>query len=270
MVEKTTSAKITGARIPDAKLGVFGAGGRMGREIIGMIAATPGATLAGAVEAAGHACVGAHLSGGLVVCSNARALAHTCDVLVDFTTPAALETNLDAARAARRPMLIGTTGLGPAHMKAIDSAAHEIAVLQSANVSLGVTLLAALVEQAAARLPTWHAEILELHHAGKTDAPSGTALLLGQAVARGRGHALPAPRAARGGVRPDAEIGFASLRGGTSAGEHSVLLLGQGERIELTHRAESRAILAAGAIAAAMWLKGRSPGRYTMKDVLSL
>ncbi len=250
------------------KLGVFGAGGRMGREIIAAIARNPLVTLAGAVEAAGHPVVGAHLSGGLVVCSNARALAHTSDVLIDFTVPGALAVNLDAACAARRPILIGTTGLTPAQMKAIDAAAREIAVLQSANTSLGVAVLGALIAQAAARLPAWHAEIVELHHSDKADAPSGTALLLGQAIARGRGHSLPAPKAARTGKRADDEIGFASLRGGTSAGEHTVLLLGEGERLELTHRAETRAVFAVGAVTAAAWLSGRAPGRYTMADVL--
>ena len=250
------------------RLGVFGAGGRMGREIINAVARHPAATLAGAVEAAGHSCVGAHLQGGMVIGSNPLALAHASDVLIDFTVPQALGANLDAAAATRRPILIGTTGLSPADHKAIDVAARSVAVLQSANTSLGVAVLADLVAQAAERLAAWHAEILELHHAQKTDAPSGTALLLGEAIARGRGQGVPVPKSSRGGVRGADEIGFASLRGGTSAGEHTVMFLGEHERIELTHRAESRALFAHGAVAAAVWLRGRAPGRYTMADAL--
>jgi len=252
------------------RIGVFGAGGRMGREIIAAIAANPRAVLAGAVEAAGHACVGKPLTGGLVVCSNARALAHASDVLIDFTVPGALETNLDAACAARRPILIGTTGLLPAHMAAIDAAAKSVAVLQSANTSLGVAVLATLVEHAAARLKAWHAEIVELHHAAKGDAPSGTALMLGAAVARGRGASPVHAKPDRTGMRMADEIGFASLRGGTSAGEHTVMLLGDHERLELTHRAESRAVFAHGAVQAALWLHARAPGRYTVADALAL
>ena len=250
------------------RIGVFGAGGRMGREIINAIARSPGATLAGAVEAAGHPCIGAHLPGSLIIGSNPLALAHASDVLIDFTAPAALAANLDAAATTRRPILIGTTGLSPASHKAIDAAARSVAVLQSANTSLGVAVLADLVEQAAQRLAAWHAEILELHHAGKADAPSGTALLLGEAVARGRGESARTPKSSRTGTRTPDEIGFASLRGGTSAGEHTVMLLGEHERLELTHRAESRAVFAHGSVAAALWLQGRPPGRYTMADAL--
>lgn len=250
------------------KLGVIGAGGRMGREIMAAIAREPRAELGGAVEAAGHPSVGAHLAGGLTICSNPLALAHGVHVLVDFTTSEALTANLEAACSARRAILVGTTGLGAAQQKAIDNAARSIAVLQSANTSLGVTLLAALTEQAAARLAAWDAEILELHHGGKADAPSGTALMLGAAVAKGRGKAVPSAKASRAGGRAAGEIGFASLRGGSSPGEHSVMFLGQGERIELTHRAESRTIFARGAVEAALWLHSRTPGRYTMADVL--
>jgi 4-hydroxy-tetrahydrodipicolinate reductase len=250
------------------KLGVLGAGGRMGREIIATIAHTPGATLGGAVEAADHPCVGQPLTGGLVICSNAGALAHACDVLIDFTAPAALATNLEAACGSRHAIVVGTTGLTAAHHRLIDDAARHVAVLQAANTSLGVAVLAALVEQAAARLPAWAAEILELHHGDKTDAPSGTALVLGEAVARGRGQSAPVPKASRAGTRGAKEIGFASLRGGTAAGDHTVFLLGSYERLELTHRAESRAVFAQGAVAAALWLKGRAPGRYTMENLI--
>lgn len=255
------------------KLGVIGAGGRMGREIIAAIAHEPSARLAGAVEHADHPCVGAHLAHGLVICSNALALAHASDVLVDFTTPDAISVNLEAAQAARHAILIGTTGLTDRHHAAIDAAARTIPVLQAANTSLGVTLLAALVEQAAARLGDgWDTEIVELHHAGKADAPSGTALMLGAAVARGRGERRQTglPRAVRTGPRVAGEVGYAVLRGGDSAGEHSVMFLGNGERVELVHRAESRAIFARGAVAAALWLAARPPGRYAMADMLGL
>lgn len=251
------------------KLGIFGAGGRMGREIVNLVIRDPRARLAGAVEAAGHASVGAHLAGGVTICSNPLALAHAAQVLIDFTTPDALVANLNAACSARRAIIIGTTGLAPAHMKAIDAVARHVPVLQAANTSLGVTLLAAFVEQAAARLGAgWDVEVLELHHALKADAPSGTALMLGAAVATGRGEAAP-PAKARTAARVAGEIGYASLRGGTSAGEHSVLFLGDGERLELTHRSENRAIFARGALEAALWLNGKPAGRYTMRDIVN-
>ena len=251
------------------KIGVIGAGGRMGREVIAAIARAPFAVLSGAVEAADNPVVGAHLSGGLIVGSNPRALAHASDVLVDFSAPAALGANLEAACATRRAILIGTTGLGAAEHKALDTAARSVPVLQSANTSLGVAVLAALVAEAAARLTAWDAEIVELHHAAKRDAPSGTALMLGQAIARARGAPGVAPEAARGGERVPGSVGYASLRGGTSAGEHTVLFLGPSERLELTHRAEARSVFAEGAITAALWLTRQPPGRYAMADLFA-
>jgi 4-hydroxy-tetrahydrodipicolinate reductase len=202
-------------------------------------------------------------------------LAADCDVMIDFSTPAALPATLTAAAAARRSVVIGTTGLGPDHHRAIDDAAAGLAVLQAANTSLGVNLLSFLVREAAARLgPDWDIEILEMHHRHKVDAPSGTALLLGEAAAQGRDVELEAVRA-RGregltGPRAAGEIGFAVLRGGSVAGDHQVILAGEGERIELGHRAESRAIFAGGALRAALWLHGRPPGRYGMAQVLGL
>jgi 4-hydroxy-tetrahydrodipicolinate reductase len=229
------------------KIQLFGAGGRMGGAIAD---AAAGRTDASIVE-----------SGG--------------DVFVDFSAPAALEEHLRRARDARRPILIGTTGLSPDHHRSIDEAAREIAVLQAANTSLGVNLLAHLVRETATRLgEEWDIEIAEMHHRGKADAPSGTALLLGRAAADGRGIALDqASDRGRDGItgpREAGKIGFASLRGGTVAGEHLVVFAGEGERIELGHRAESRAIFARGAIAAALWLAGKPPGRYLMDDVLGL
>lgn len=254
------------------RIGVLGAGGRMGQAIIAAIARDPRLVLGGAVERAGHSSVGTKLGGGLIICSNPSALTHNCDVIVDFTTPDALDANLDAACSTRTATVIGTTGLDARHDAAITRAARDIAVLQTANTSIGVTVLAGLVEAAAARLPDWDIEILDLHHRDKRDAPSGTALALGQAAARGRGTTLDAVRAAGrdgvGAARATGSIGFAAMRGGSAAGDHMVLFAGDGERIELIHRAESRDIFASGAVRAAAWLAGKPPGRYTMADVV--
>jgi 4-hydroxy-tetrahydrodipicolinate reductase len=193
------------------------------------------------------------------------------DVLVDFSVPAALGASLDRAVSAGVPLLVGTTGLDQQTDGLIDEAARQIAVLRAANTSLGIALLADLVERAAHVLgPDWDIEIAELHHRLKADAPSGTALMLGAAAARGRGAALDAERGRDGtGLkRGPGAIGFASLRGGTAAGDHDVLFLGEGERVILSHRAESRMIFARGALAAARFLIGRPAGRYTMRDVI--
>jgi 4-hydroxy-tetrahydrodipicolinate reductase len=196
-------------------------------------------------------------------------------VLVDFSAPQALEGNLAAALGAGIPMVIGTTGLDASHHAAIDRAAQSIAVLQTGNTSLGVTLLAHLVREAAGKLgEEWDIEILEMHHRMKVDAPSGTALLLGEAAAEGRGIDL-ASHSERGrdghtGARAKGAIGFASLRGGTVSGEHTVILAGEHERVTLAHSAEDRAIFAHGAVKAALWLTGKPAGRYTMPQVLGL
>lgn len=259
------------------RVGVLGAGGRMGQAIITALADWPGLALAAAIERAGHPACGAPAGPGhdaaLVVGCNAGAAARLSDVLIDFTLPAALAITLEAAQDARCALVVGTTGLETAHHAAIDAAAATIPILQASNTSLGVTLLARLVEDAARALgPEWDIEIAELHHRMKVDAPSGTALALGEAAARGRGIDLAA-HSDRGrdgitGARVAGQIGFASLRGGTAAGDHLVLLAGAGERIELWHRAEDRGIFAAGALKAAQWLAGQPPGRYAMADVL--
>ncbi|HYI63872.1 MAG TPA: 4-hydroxy-tetrahydrodipicolinate reductase [Allosphingosinicella sp.] len=240
-------------------IGILGAGGRMGRAI------------AAALEAEDRA----SLAGGADLGDDPAALAARCDVLIDFSAPDALADNLQAAAAASVPIVIGTTGLGESHQAAIEQAARRIAVLQAANMSLGVNLLAYLVRDAAARLgPDWDIEIVEMHHRHKVDAPSGTALLLGAAAAAGRGVELDdaSDRGRDGitGARQAGRIGFASLRGGSVAGDHQVIFAGEGERIELGHRAESREIFAQGAVAAALWLAGRPAGRYTMTDVLGI
>jgi len=196
------------------------------------------------------------------------------DVLIDFSSPDALQTSLDRAISAGIPILIGTTGLQPEHQAAIAEAARTIAIVQAPNTSLGINLLRDLVEQAAARLgPDWDIEILEMHHRHKVDAPSGTALLLGQSAAKGRGSKLQdLSRYDRLGgharEREPGTIGYASLRGGSVAGEHVVILATEGERIELGHRAESRVIFARGALAAAHFLVGKPAGLYSMRDVI--
>ncbi|MDF2495744.1 4-hydroxy-tetrahydrodipicolinate reductase [Sphingomonas sp.] len=239
-------------------IGIYGSEGRMGR-VIATIAEDEGARVAGGVDAGG----------------DPVALAHASDVLVDFSTPAALEAHLAAAVAARTPILVGTTGLTPAHHAMIDRAAETIAVLQTGNTSLGVTLLGILVREAAQRLGTeWDVEIVEMHHRHKVDAPSGTAVLLGEAAAEGRNTTLNEERvdgrAGLVGARTEGTIGFSSLRGGTVVGDHLVVFAGEGERIELGHRGEDRSIFARGAVKAALWLADRPAGRYGMAEVLGL
>ena len=241
-----------------AGIGVIGSQGRMGQAI-----------QAAAVEA------GLAIAGGIDAGGDPLALARTADVLIDFSSLKALVANLGAAVAASTPILIGTTGLEEDHHRAIDDAAEHIAVLQTGNTSLGVTLLARLVREAAAALgPDWDIEIVEMHHRMKVDAPSGTALLLGEAAAKGRGIDL-AKNSDRGrdgvtGARAPGAIGFASLRGGSVAGDHDVMFATENERIELIHRAENRSIFARGALRAATWLQGQPKGRYTMDQVLGL
>jgi 4-hydroxy-tetrahydrodipicolinate reductase len=239
------------------RIGILGGSGRMGQAIAAALGDEAEARLAGVARRD----------------DSPDALAGACDVLVDFTAPAALSRNLDAAVAAGRPIVIGTTGIDASGEAAIDAAARKIPVLQAANMSLGVNLLALLVRTAAERLgPDWDIEIVEMHHRDKVDAPSGTALMLGEAAAAGRDvtldEAAERGRDGAAGPRREGAIGFASLRGGSVAGDHQVILAGDGERIELGHRAESRDIFARGAIRAARWLHGKPPGRYAMKDVL--
>lgn len=240
------------------KIGIIGSKGRMG------------GVLTEAIDAAG-----CKLSGGVDKGDNVHALVDMSDILVDFSAPAALEENLDACVAAAKPIVIGTTGLEERHHFLIDDAARDIAVLQTGNTSLGVNMLGFLVEEAAKRLgEDWDIEVVEMHHRHKVDAPSGTALLLGEAAAHGRAIDLTS-NSERGrdgitGARAEGAIGFASLRGGSVAGDHSVILAADQERIELSHRAENRMIFARGAIKAALWLLGQGKGRYDMKGVLGL
>lgn len=240
-------------------IGIIGAAGRMGQAI------------AVEIEAREHMLVGGVDKG----MGSIAELAPQTDVLIDFSAPAALKANLDACIAAGKPIVIGTTGLEAEHHALIDAAAQSIPVLQTGNTSLGVNLLAVLVEEAARRLgDDWDIEIVEMHHRHKVDAPSGTALLLGQAAAKGRGIELEAHKqSGRDGItgaRPVGAIGFAALRGGSVAGDHSVILATEGESITLSHRAEDRSIFARGAVKAALWLVGQPVGRYDMKSVLGI
>jgi 4-hydroxy-tetrahydrodipicolinate reductase len=239
-------------------IGIVGSEGRMGRAIAAM-----------ADEA------GIFIVGGIDQGGDPIALAKASDVLVDFSSPSGLVYSLGAAVAAGKPIVIGTTGLEDDHHRAIDDAARHVAVLQTGNTSLGVTLLARLVKEAAAKLgPDWDIEIIEMHHRHKIDAPSGTALLLGRAAAEGRAIPLDA-NSERGrdgitGARKVGAIGFASLRGGSVAGDHTVIVAAENERLEFTHRAENRTIFARGAIKAAQWLIGQPAGRYSMDQVLGM
>jgi 4-hydroxy-tetrahydrodipicolinate reductase len=261
---------------------VTGAGGRMGRALIRAVLAEKEMTLVGALDRPGAEELGAdagELAGagacGVAVTSDPVELFANTDVVLDFTTPEATLAYSELAAQARVVHVIGTTGMGAEDEEKLKAAARHCRIVKSGNMSLGVNLLAALVRRAAATLgPDYDIEIVEMHHRHKVDAPSGTALLLGQAAAEGRGIDLAenAVRVRDGhtGPRPEGAIGFAALRGGSVVGEHVVVLAGEGERIELAHRAESREIFARGAVRAALWAFDKKPGFYDMADVLGL
>jgi 4-hydroxy-tetrahydrodipicolinate reductase len=254
------------------KVGVLGACGRMGQAIIAALADQDAAMLGAVAEHAGHAQLGQRI-GALLLTSDVDAVMQASDVVIDFTTPAALRPHLDSACSHKTPFVVGTTGLDSHHFDAIAMAARQIPLLYSANMSVGVNVLAMLVEQAAAQLAEdWDIEIVEMHHRHKVDAPSGTALLLGRAAAQGRKvHLADVEERGRDGItgaRKPGTIGFASLRGGSVAGDHDVIFASDQERIELIHRAESRDIFAAGALRAALWLTQQPQGQYSLRDML--
>jgi 4-hydroxy-tetrahydrodipicolinate reductase len=266
----------------EMRLIVAGAAGRMGRVLINLIMATPGVSLAGALEGSDSAALGQDagmLAGcgalGVPVSCDPLACVIAADGIIDFSTPKASIALAGLAAQARIAHIIGTTGFSHDDLKALEAAARHAAIVRSGNMSLGVNLLAGLVEKVAQALgPDYDIEIVEMHHKMKVDAPSGTALLLGEAAARGRGVDLAA-KSVRGrdgatGARPQGTIGFAALRGGSVVGDHTVIFAGPGERLELVHRAEDRAIFARGALHAALWAQGRKPGLYSMADVLGL
>jgi 4-hydroxy-tetrahydrodipicolinate reductase len=266
----------------DMRLIVAGAGGRMGRTLVEAISDTDGTVLVGALEAPGSALLGrdaGELAGlgvnGILVTHESEPLLAHADGVLDFTVPTA--TVVLAADAARHGLVhvIGTTGLSAEHEAVIAAAGSTAKIVKSGNMSLGVNLLAALVKRVAQALdPDFDIEVLEMHHGRKTDAPSGTALLLGRAAAAGRNidlarHSVRV-RDGHPGARKSGDIGFACLRGGTVVGEHSVIFAGPHERIELVHKAEDRMIFARGAVKAALWAHRRKPGVYSMADVLGL
>ncbi len=266
----------------EMRLIVAGAGGRMGRALTRVIAETSGAVLAGALEAPGSELLGKDagvLAGlpanGVELSADLWSMSANADGILDFTVPAATIANVAIAAQRGLVHVIGTTGLSASDDAVIKSVTSRAIVVKSGNMSLGVNLLAALVKRVAQSLDTsFDIEILEMHHKGKIDAPSGTALMLGEAAAAGRGIALEG-HSARGrdghtGARRAGDIGFASLRGGTAAGDHSVFFSGPSERLVLSHHAEDRAIFAHGALKAALWAHGKKPGLYTMADVLGL
>jgi 4-hydroxy-tetrahydrodipicolinate reductase len=266
----------------DMRLIVAGAGGRMGRALVRAIAETPGAVLSGALEAPGSALLGQDsgvLAGlpanGIALSGDLWSLSKEADGILDFTVPAATIANVAIAAQRGLVHVIGTTGLSASDDAVIKSVTSQAVVVQSGNMSLGVNLLAALVKQVAKSLDEdFDIEIVEMHHRHKIDAPSGTAYLLGQAAAEGRGVDL-AQRSVRArdgytGPRNAGDIGFATLRGGTVTGDHTVVFAGPYERIELAHKAEDRMIFARGALKAALWAKDKTPGFYTMADVLGL
>ena len=263
-------------------IAITGAGGRMGQMLVRQIAKTPGAKLVAAIEAPNSNNRGrdaGELAGidavGVKITDDAAAGVAAAKVVIDFTVPAATAAHATLAAQKGVAMVIGTTGLDAAQTKAVHEAANKVPVMWAANMSLGVNILLALVEQTARLLdPAYDIDILEMHHRHKIDAPSGTALALGRAAAAGRAVKLEEvwrkSRDGHTGARPAGEIGFATLRGGDEVGFHTVHYAGIGERLELTHRAFSREIYANGAVKAALWTEGREAGLYTMKDVLGL
>jgi len=268
--------------VTDMRVVIAGAAGRMGRTLVGLVHAAPGMVVSGALERAGSDALGrdaGELAGvgpiGVALSDNPLEAVLHADAVIDFTSPASTVDLAALAAQARIVHVIGTTGLSADDIAKIAAAARHAVIVRSGNMSVGVNLLASLVRKVAATLgPDYDIEIVETHHRMKVDAPSGTALMLGEAAALGRGIDL-AGHSARGrdgitGARKSGDIGFASLRGGSVVGEHTVIFAGPSERIELVHKAEDRSLFAHGAIRAALWGRGRKPGQYSMADVLGM
>ncbi len=264
------------------KIGIVGCGGRMGRMLMDEVMETEGCALAGGSERPDSDLIGrdpGELLGrrplGVAITADAGALFAASDAVIDFTTPAATLAHADLAARSGKVLVIGTTGLSKDDEAAISAAACRAPVVMAPNFSVGVNLLLALTERAAAILgDDYDIDIVEMHHRHKVDAPSGTALGLGRAAASGRAVALDQvwrkSRDGHTGARPRGEIGFATLRGGDVVGDHSVIFAAEGERVELTHKASSRVVFAKGAVRAARWAATQPPGLYTMRDVLGL
>ena len=264
------------------KIGIVGAAGRMGRMLIAEVLGVEGCQLAGGTEPPGSGVLGQDLGlligaaeQGLSIGDDTSALFKASDAVVDFTHPDATARHAALSGETGVALIVGTTGLEAQHMEALGRAAAKAAVVQAANMSIGVNLLLGLTEQVASALgDDYDIEIAEMHHRHKVDAPSGTALSLGAAAAKGRGVNLEdvsdRGRDGEAGPRIAGDIGFSVIRGGDVAGDHTVIFAGPGERVELTHKAGSREIFARGAIRAALWTEGRAPGLYSMRDVLGL
>lgn len=258
---------------PPIRLAINGALGRMGRTLVALIAEDPRFALVHAVVEAGAPMAGQCVadSGGDLRYATSWAGAPAMEVLIDFSSEAGLAAALDFCTARGIALVSGSTGQGAAMAERLRTASQQLPLMHASNFSLGAAVLARLLREAAAVLPDWDLEIVEVHHNRKLDAPSGTALALGQAAAHARGTTLDAvaARGDRAGQRPHGSIGFAVVRGGDIAGEHTALLIGHGERIELAHRATDRSIFARGALEAAHWLIGRAPGAYALADMLA-
>ncbi|MFD2261675.1 4-hydroxy-tetrahydrodipicolinate reductase [Lacibacterium aquatile] len=264
------------------KIGICGGAGRMGQMLIRQVRKTKGVDLVGVLERSGSPLIGqdagvqagiGHI--GVAMTGDPALVFAAADVVIDFTAPVATASHAVLAGVHKTALVIGTTGIGPNEQFSIDSAAHQTVIVQAPNMAVGVVLLSAAIEQVARTLDTdFDIEIVEMHHRHKVDAPSGTALYLGEAAARGRGVNLAEQsvrsRDGHTGARPEGTIGFATLRGGDVIGEHTAIFAGEGERVELTHKASSRDIFAAGAVRAALWTKGKAPGKYSMRDVLGI
>jgi len=266
----------------DMKIAVLGAAGRMGQALTAVVAATPGCTVAGGIEAKGSPYVGrdlGELAGldplGVAITDDPLPVFAHVDGVLDFTTPASTTAFAALSAQARIVHVIGTTGFSPEDEAKIDAAARHATIVKAGNMSQGVNLLAVLTARVAAALgPEFDIEILEMHHRHKRDAPSGTSLMLGRAAADARAVSLEErgvrTRDGDTGPRREGDIGFAALRGGDVVGEHRVIFAGPGERIELAHIATDRGIFARGAVKAALWARGKEPGLYSMQDVLGL
>ncbi|MCB1547662.1 MAG: 4-hydroxy-tetrahydrodipicolinate reductase [Hyphomicrobiaceae bacterium] len=266
----------------DLKVAVMGAAGRMGRQLLQTVHEARGCVVAGACEAKGSPAIGQDaglLAGvgplGIKVTDEAIDVFASVDAVLDFTVPAASVEFAGLAANARIVHVIGTTGFDEAQEKRIEAAARHCTIVKAGNMSVGVNLLLALTRRVAAALDEdFDIEVVEMHHRHKIDAPSGTALMLGQAAAEGRGIELKShsirSRDGHTGPRPRGHIGFATLRGGSVVGDHTVVFAGDGERIEITHKAADRSLFSRGAVRAALWGKGKPPGLYSMVDVLGL
>lgn len=262
------------------KVGVVGCAGRMGQMLLKMLINAPGIVVVGGTERRGSIALGQDIGAlagadplGISVGDDPSLLFETSDVVVDFTNPTATVQHAQMASRTGCALVIGTTGFDSDQLNALYRASQRAPIVLAANMSLGINLLQQVVEEVARILdPDWDIEIVEMHHRAKIDAPSGTALALGEAAARGRGQNLRRisrrSRDGQVGPRVKGEIGFAALRGGDVVGDHTVIFAADGERVEITHRASSREIFARGAVKSVLWAAGKKPGLYSMRDVL--